>query len=58
MVEVESEPNESRKLISLCKTTNVVDNNFRNSQTAFESKNDNSIHFKISFNEDVFNNIL
>ena len=39
MVEVETEPNDSDELFSVCKNTDMVDNNSRQDEVTFESKN-------------------
>ena len=45
MVEVETEPNESDELFSVCKNTNMVANYSSNDRTTSESKNHTLIKF-------------
>ena len=45
IVEVETEPDESDELFSLCKNINMVDNHSSDGKTTSESKNQNLIQF-------------
>ena len=45
MVDFKTEPNESDELFSVCKNTNMVDNNSKQKEVTSKSKNRSSIHF-------------
>ena len=49
MIEVEAKANESDELFSVCKNTNMVDNDSSNEEITSKSKIYCSIHLKISF---------
>ena len=54
MVEVNSEPNESDEMFSVCKNTNMVDNYSRNDKTAYESMKYISIIFYLILKKLLF----